>query len=101
MTVHSFGDAQVDKARHALGLTRARVAYRNYYSSGDDADWDDLVARGMAVKRKSPVSQDFLYHLTRQAAYYFLNEGESIGLTVRFPPAPLLELANSNPPKEG
>lgn len=89
MTVHSFTDEQVDKARHALGLGRQRVAFRNYYSAPDDASWNDLVARGMAVKRKSPVSQDFLYHLTKQAAFYFLNEGESIDQErVRFPELP-------------
>lgn len=65
---------------------RERVAYRNYYSAADDPDWNDLVERGMATKRKSPVSPDFLYHLTRQAAFYFLNSGERIDFErVRFP----------------
>lgn len=86
MTVHTFTEQQVDKARHALGLSRQqRVAYRNFYAAGDDPDWDDLVARGFATKRKSPVSPDFLYHLTKQAAFYFLNEGERIGDDMRFP----------------
>lgn len=89
MSVHTFTDAQVDKARHALGLTQQRVAYRNFYSTRDDADWDDLVSRGFATKRKSPVSSDNLYHLTRQAAFYFLNEGERLGDDMRFPPEPL------------
>lgn len=85
MTVHSYSDEQVDKARHALGLTRHKVAYRNYYSTVDDPDWNDLVERGLATKRKSPVSPDFLYHLTRAAAFHFLNEGESIGPDISFP----------------
>lgn len=88
MTVHAFTDEQVDKARHALGLTRQRVAFRNFYSAGDDADWNDLVARGFATKRKSSVSPDFLYHLTKQAAFFFLNEGERLGDDMRFPPEP-------------
>lgn len=79
MTVHTFTDEQVSKARHALGLDRERVAYRNYYSCEDDPDWNDLVERGMATKRKSPVSPDFLYHLTKRALFYFLNPGEQIG----------------------
>lgn len=91
MTVHSFTDEQVDKARHALGLTRAKVAYRNYYSCADDADWNDLVERGMATKRKSPVSPDFLYSLTRPAAFYFLNAGESLSPDLRFALTPTSE----------
>lgn len=87
MTVYSYSDEQVDKARHALGLTRQKVAYRNYYSSSvDDSDWNDLVERGLATKRKSPASPDFLYHLTLPASYHFLNEGESIGSDISFPP---------------
>lgn len=85
MTVHTFTDEQIDKARHALGLTRERVAYRNFYSAGDDPDWSDLVARGFATKLKSPVSSDFLYHLTKQAAFFFLNKDERLGDEVRFP----------------
>lgn len=79
-----LSDAQVDKARHALGLTRSKVAYRNYYSCAEDADWEDLVAKGAATKRKSPVSPDFVYHLTEQAVFWFLDAGESIGPDVRF-----------------
>lgn len=86
MTVEAFTDEQVDKARHALGLTRQKCAYRNYYSSPEDADWDDLVKRGFASKRKSPVSGDFLYYLTRRAAFFFLNAGESLDADLKFPP---------------
>jgi hypothetical protein len=89
MTVEAFTDEQVDKARHALGLTRERIAYRNYYStSSDDPEWEDLVARGFATKRKSPVSPDFLYHLTKQAAFFFLNEGERLDPELRFAAEP-------------
>lgn len=82
--VHSFTDEQVSKARHALGLTRKPVAYRNFYSTADDADWNDLVERGFATKRKSPVSSDFLYELTREASSYFMNEGEGLDSDLRF-----------------
>ena len=84
MSVETFTDEQVDKARHALGLTRQKVAYRNYYSAPEDPDWEDLVRRGFATKRTSPVSPDYLYHLTRQSAFFFLNEGERLG-DIRFP----------------
>ena len=86
MSVIELSDAQVHKARHALGLTRSKVAYRNFYSCGDDPDWNDLVERGIASKRKSPVSPDFLYHLYRRTAFYFLPAGERLGDDVRFPP---------------
>lgn len=85
MSVDAFTDEQVDKARHALGLARQKVAYRNFYSTGDDPDWNDLVERGFAVKRKSPVSPDFLYHLTERGAFCFLNEGERLGADMRWP----------------
>jgi hypothetical protein len=81
----TFTDEQVSKARHALGLDRKKLAYRNFYSCDGDADWDDLVARSMAVKRKSPVSPDWIYHLTKRAAFYFLNRGERIDEDLRFP----------------
>lgn len=84
MAVHSFTDEQVDKARHALGLTRQKTAYRNYYSCAACPDWDDLVERGFATKRKSPISPDFLYELTREAAFYFLNAGEKLSPDLRF-----------------
>jgi hypothetical protein len=67
-------------------LTRQKVAYRNYYTASNDPDWEDLVAGGYATKRPSPVSADTIYHLTKQAAFYFLNEGERLGDDMRFPP---------------
>lgn len=78
MIVPTFTDEQANKARHALGLTQSQTAYRNYYLAPDDPDWNDLVERGLAVKRKSPVSPDFIYHLTRRAAVSFLSEGECL-----------------------
>lgn len=74
-----FCDSQVDKARHALGLNRKKVAYRNYYTCTGDADWDDLVERGFATKRKSPVSPDFIYQLSKQAAFFFYERGGQTG----------------------
>lgn len=85
MAAYSFTDEQVDKARHALGLSRQKIAYRNYYVCDDDADWNDLVARGFATKRKSPVSEGFIYHITKTASFFFLNATESLGPDVRFP----------------
>lgn len=42
-------------------------AYRNYYSTGDDAEWNELVDLGLAIKRHDPfVHKDVVYHLTRK-----------------------------------
>jgi len=88
MAVHQFTDEQVNKARHALGLTRRKTAYRNYYTGPDDADWNDLVARGMATKREWNGGREFIYHLTKRAAFYFLNVGEGLDGEARFPVEP-------------
>lgn len=87
--VIELSDAQVDKARHALGLARKKEAYRNYYaSSGEDADWNDLVARGFAIRAEhgagSILAGYIYYSLTRQAAFYFLNQGETIPPDLKF-----------------
>jgi hypothetical protein len=85
MAVHSFTDSQVDKVRHALGLDRKKSAYRNCYFCIGDADWDDLVSRGFATKRKSPVSPDFVYSITHEAAFFFMEPTESIDPDLKFP----------------
>jgi hypothetical protein len=85
MVVESFSDVQVAKGRHALGLDRVKVAYRNTYVAADDQDWNKLVERGFAEKHKSPFSEDFVYRLSKQAAFFFLNEGESLDDKLRFP----------------
>lgn len=85
VSVINLPDALVDKARHALGLTRSKDAYRNYYVADDDADWEDAVRRGIATKRQSPVGGGTVYHVAARAKFFFLNSGESINDDVRFP----------------
>ena len=85
MSVIELSDALVEKARHALGLTRQKFAYRNYYVADDDPDWEDAVRRGIAVKRPSPIGPDTIYHVSARAKFYFLNAGERINDDVRFP----------------
>lgn len=84
-----LSNVQVDKARHALGLTRKRIAYRNFYASAEDADWEDLVAKGLAWRELATFGPDFVYRLTRAGAERMLDIGEIIGSDVRFArPAP-------------
>ena len=69
-----MSDSQVSKARHTLVLTRQRVAYRNYYVATNDPDWDNLIAQGLATKRKGGGGLG----TTPSDSLYVLNEGESV-----------------------
>lgn len=64
---------QIQKMKHALGLNhpfntqKALVTYRNYYVTGDDSEWNELVDRGLANKRNDPFSKgDFVYHVSER-----------------------------------
>lgn len=85
MSVITLTNEQVSKARHALGLTRQKNAYRNYYTAPDDADWNDLVAKGLATKREWNGGREFIYHLTKRGAFCFLDPGERLDHDLRFP----------------
>ncbi|MBL4870070.1 MAG: hypothetical protein JKX72_03850 [Robiginitomaculum sp.] len=50
---------------HALGLTDGLHVYRNYFTCGDSNSWNDLCAKGYAVKRPSMVCSGYMYHVTR------------------------------------
>lgn len=80
-----LSDSQVHKARHALGLTRARVAYRNYYVCTEDADWEDLCAKGAAVRSQHAIIPGVVYHLTEEGAFWFLDAGESLSPDLKLP----------------
>jgi hypothetical protein len=85
MEAQAFSDSQIYKARHALGLYRSKVAYRNRYVAPDDQDWNNLVERGFAEKGQSPFYKDHVYRLSKQAASFFLDEGERFHEHMRFP----------------
>ena len=62
---------QIQKMKHALGLNRPNnskmklVAQRNFYATGDDPEWNELVEKGLANKRNDPFCKgDFLYHVS-------------------------------------
>lgn len=62
--------SQINKMKHAVGLNMTQsekrpVAYRNYFATGDDPEWNEIVDFGLAVKRSDPFCKDdFVYHLT-------------------------------------
>lgn len=43
-------EMQVDNIKHALGLSRKKIPYRNYYNDNDNASWNELVVKGIAKK---------------------------------------------------
>ena len=58
-------DAQRDRMSHALGV--GRDDNRNFYAAGGDdiAIWDELVAKGFAVRRRqSPLFPDICFSVT-------------------------------------
>ena len=65
---------QRELARHALGFpNKKNESYRNHFCIGEGGDgyedWEDLVAKGLAVKRTSgPWAGDCMFHLTLKGA---------------------------------
>lgn len=83
--------AQIELARHALGLTRTTKAYRNYFVAGSDhddyEDWMAMVADGMATRRDGaeiPFGGGHLFRLRRCAAEAIIRTDEDIS-DVNFP----------------
>lgn len=76
---------QIDLARHALGLTKQRMSYRNYFtagrSHGDYADWMAMVEAGYAMRRDGAnlsFGGDDLFHMTEAGAKRALRPGETL-----------------------
>ncbi|MCM3257121.1 hypothetical protein M3664_04900 [Paenibacillus lautus] len=58
-------DSQRKQMEHALGLNKDPKQDRNYfYASSGNADWDDLVDKGYAVKRPGWDDESAYYHVT-------------------------------------
>lgn len=79
---------QVELARHALGLNRKKVSYRNYFSVGfgapDYDQWQQMVRQGNAFRWVGPIKAgtmfggDDVFHMTRKGANAVLKDGESL-----------------------
>lgn len=72
--------SQINKMKHAIGLdnpSRSKKepeAYRNFFATGDDSEWNEIVGKGLAVKRTDPFCKnDFVYQLTPQGIEYLSN----------------------------
>lgn len=67
-------EAQVDDLRHALGLTRSKVAYRNYYCAEKDrprdAVHDNCDAGMMRVSHSINGGRDLIYVVTDTGRAY-------------------------------
>ena len=68
---------QIRKMKHAIGLDNSKVkngkysAYRNHYSTSDDAEWNEMVNMGLATKRKDPFcANDVIYHVADKGISY-------------------------------
>lgn len=76
---------QIELARHALGLTRQKQSYRNYFCAGPDhsdhAEWMKMVSEGDAIVRGDTLGMrrgDNLFHVTRAGAEKALQPGETL-----------------------
>lgn len=75
-----------DFIRHALGLTRQKIGYRNYFSAGpkDEAIGRALVARGLAVVREpTPAYPDPVFYITTKGFHAAKEVGEIIDFEER------------------
>lgn len=73
---------QIELARHALGLpNRTKQSYRNRFVAsaghGDFADWEAMVAEGVAKRDDGPT---FCFWLTLEGAHNALLKGERLDL---------------------
>ncbi len=82
--LRQISDSQREMARHALGLpNKKRTSYRNHYCIGPGGDgyedWDDLAAKGLAIRRTGPDwGGDDMFYLTLNAALAVREPGEHI-----------------------
>ena len=73
---------QIELARHALGLHRAMVSFRNAFvvapSHEDFVEWDRMAAAGFAIKGAPwiEIDGDYVFHLTRAGAERALMPGD-------------------------
>lgn len=66
MEAISLTKQQIQIIKHSLGIDRGEG--RNYFATGESSNdfesIENLVEKGLMVKRKDPISSDFIYHVT-------------------------------------
>lgn len=77
---------QVRKMKRAIGMDVRKVengrynAYRNFYATGDDGQWNELVAFGLARKKEDPAwADEYCYQLTKEGFSYL---SKLLGVTI-------------------
>lgn len=71
-------EAKLDLMKHCIGVPYSKKPYRNYFCTNeDDADWNFLVEKGLAVKGESKVNAEtncIYFWLSRQGVEFVLNK---------------------------
>jgi len=84
MSKITMSETQRNLARHALGLSRSKVSYRNHFvtekGSTNYDHWVAMVAIGAArqINGNALSGGDDVFWLTRDGAKYALNDGENL-----------------------
>ena len=79
---------QINKMRHAIGMKsqtpskKIFTPYRNYYITGEDSDWEELVEAGLASKRPDIFNKDDIIYSVTIAGYGVLQEITGINITM-------------------
>jgi hypothetical protein len=69
VTLENISAQQLEEMKHALGLGRVKKPYRNrFYTEATDANWNDLVDKGLAKKSKGWEEDMAYFHLTIEGA---------------------------------
>ena len=71
-------NVQREEMKHALGLNYGKkITRNNFYTDADDADWNDLVEKGYAVKRNGWDDESAYFHITDAGKKLILEETQS------------------------
>lgn len=71
-------ESQLEEMQHALGLNYDKKQTRNYfYTDADDREWNDLVSKGLAMKRRGWDDESAYFILTEEGIIVATSKEES------------------------